>query len=239
MIVLIGWQIYKGRIVKPRDLNPMKTFLSIGSGPGIGTSTAERFASEGFRVILTSRDTAKLAGRVADFASKGYTVESRKVDAGDLSSVHGLIEEVESTFGAVDVLHFNSASMRSATLESQQTETFAEDLIINIGAALVAVQAVSAGMLRRGSGTVLLTGGIFGITPNPDYLSLSVGKAGVRNLVHGIFDGFKDRGVHVATVTVGTLVAPESPEAEGIAQAFWDLHVQPKESWLAEVPFPA
>ncbi len=34
----------------------MKTFLSIGSGPGIGLDTAIRFAREGYRVILTSRN---------------------------------------------------------------------------------------------------------------------------------------------------------------------------------------
>jgi short-subunit dehydrogenase len=59
--------------------------------------------------------------------------------------------------------------MHSATIETQPKKTFAEDLIINIGAALVAVQGASAGMLRRGHGTILLTGGLFGITPNPDY----------------------------------------------------------------------
>jgi NAD(P)-dependent dehydrogenase (short-subunit alcohol dehydrogenase family) len=217
----------------------MKTFLSIGSGPGIGAATAERFAKEGFRVVLTSRDPAKLVDRVAAFAAKGYAVESRMIDAGELSSVHALIEEVEAEFGSIDVLHFNSASMHSATIESQPKETFTEDLIINIGAALVAVQGASAGMLRRGHGTILLTGGIFGVTPNPDYLSLSIGKAGIRSLVHGIFDSFKDRGVHVGTVTVGTLVAPESEESKSIADAFWNLHAQPKESWSAEVPFPA
>ena len=38
----------------------MKTFLSIGSGPGIGLDTAIRFAREGYRVILTSRNKALL-----------------------------------------------------------------------------------------------------------------------------------------------------------------------------------
>jgi NAD(P)-dependent dehydrogenase (short-subunit alcohol dehydrogenase family) len=40
----------------------MKTFLNIGSGPGIGLATAERFAAEGYRAILTSRSREKLEG---------------------------------------------------------------------------------------------------------------------------------------------------------------------------------
>ena len=37
----------------------MKTFLSIGSGPGMGMATAERFAKEGFQIVLSARDAAK------------------------------------------------------------------------------------------------------------------------------------------------------------------------------------
>jgi len=29
----------------------MKTFVSIGAGPGMGMATAERFAKEGFRIV--------------------------------------------------------------------------------------------------------------------------------------------------------------------------------------------
>ncbi|MBV8049474.1 MAG: SDR family oxidoreductase, partial [Paludibacterium sp.] len=116
----------------------MKTFLSIGSGPGIGIATAERFAQEGFRVVLTSRDPAKLAERAKQLEAKGYAVEVRAVDAGNLPSVEALIRATEDEFGAVDVLHYNAASMRSASIENQASDTFVPDLTVNIGAALVA-----------------------------------------------------------------------------------------------------
>jgi NAD(P)-dependent dehydrogenase (short-subunit alcohol dehydrogenase family) len=35
-------------------------FVGIGTGPGMGISTAERFAREGFDLVLTSRDVSKL-----------------------------------------------------------------------------------------------------------------------------------------------------------------------------------
>jgi short-subunit dehydrogenase len=217
----------------------MKTFLSIGSGPGIGIATAERFAREGFRIVLTSRDTAKLSDRARRLKAGGYAVEVKAVDAGDLASVSALIRETEAQFGAIDVMHFNAASMHSATIETQVAETFVPDLTVNIGAALVATQEVSRGMLKRGAGTILLTGGAFAITPHPDYLSLSIGKAAIRNMTHGLFDSFKDRSVHIATVTVATLVVPDSPEGQGIADAFWDLHNASPDAWMAEVSYPA
>jgi short-subunit dehydrogenase len=216
----------------------MKTFLSIGSGPGIGSATAERFGREGFRLILTSRDTNKLAKRAEELAAKGYEVVTRAVDAGDLDRVTALVREVEAQFGAIDVLHFNAASMRAATLEQQEADTFIPDLTVNVGAALVAVQEVSRGMLARQSGSILLTGGVFAITPVAEYLSLSIGKAGVRALTHALFAPFRERNVHIATVTVATLVAANSAEAREVADAFWRLHDASPESWVAEVTYP-
>ena len=64
-----------------------------------------------------------------------------------------------------------------------------------------------------------------------------IGKAGIRNLTLALFDSFKDRGVHIATVTVAAFVDPESREATDVAEAFWNLHNQPRESWTAEVRY--
>ena len=94
-------------------------------------------------------------------------------------------------------------------------------------------------MIRRGSGTILLTGGGFAVSPSPDYLSLSIGKAGIRALAHGLFDRFKEKGIHVATVTVAAFVSPDSKEAEAVAEQFWQLYNQPKGSWTAEVQYSA
>ena len=217
----------------------MKTFLSIGSGPGIGTATAERFAKEGFQIVLTSRDIAKLGERVVQLKDKGYTVSSKWADAGDLDSIIALIRETESEFGPIDVLHFNSASMHAGTIETQKSDTFVADLTINIGAALVAIQEVSRSMLDRGEGTILLTGGNLAVKPNPDYLSLGIGKAGIRNLTQAVFESFRERGVHIGMVTVSTLVKPGSAEASGVADAFWALHAEPKYLWSPEAKYPA
>lgn len=216
----------------------MKTFLSIGSGPGIGIATAERFAREGFRVVLTSRDEAKLAERAEKLTAKGYQVETRVADAGDLAGIASLISDVEAEFG-IDALHFNSAALHGGTIEQQDVDTIVADLTINIGAALAAIQHVSPAMLERGSGSILLTGGSFATAPSPEYLSLGIGKAGIRNLSHALFDSFKNRGVNIALVTVATHVAANSVEAHGVADVFWDLYDASPDTWVAEVIYPA
>jgi NAD(P)-dependent dehydrogenase (short-subunit alcohol dehydrogenase family) len=214
----------------------MPTFLSIGSGPSMGLATAERFAREGYQIVLSARSGDKIQGLAEQLKGKGYKAEVRTVDAGDPASVAKLVGDVESEFGSVDVLHFNAASMRNQTLADQPRDSFNTDLAVNIGGAAVAAQAASLKMLQRGSGSILLTGGGFALQPHPEYLSLSIGKAGIRALAQGIFEPFKEKGVHVATVTVAGLVStPE--DAQAVAEEFWKLHSQPSGSWEVEAMY--
>jgi short-subunit dehydrogenase len=215
----------------------MKTFLSIGAGPGIGLATAERFAKENFQVVLAARNSAKTRELAEKLKSKGYKAEDRKVDSGDPQGIAELIAAIEKQHGSVDVLHYNAASMRKATLATQPRESFIGDLAVNIGGALIAAQAVAAGMEERKSGAILLTGGGFALAPSPDYLSLSIGKAGIRAMALGLFEAFRQKGIHVATVTVATLVSPDSKEAGGVAERFWHLYSQPKDAWTAEAQY--
>ncbi len=215
----------------------MKTFLSIGTGPGMGIATAERFAKEGFRIVLSARNEARTRALADQLKSKGYTADVRTVDAGEAGSVATLIAGVERDFGAIDVLHYNAASMRKATLTEQPAETFNSDLTVNIGSAQAAIKAVAGKMIEKGSGSVLLTGGGFALFPHPDYLSLSIGKAGIRALALGLFESFENNGVHIATVTVAGFVDPGSRDTEAVAEEFWQLHRQPKGSWTVETTY--
>ena len=214
----------------------MKTFLLIGAGPGNGLATAERFAREGFQIVLSARQGGKAEEMAKLLVGKGHQADARTVDAGDPASVASLVSEVERTFGSIDVLHFNAAAMRKATLAEQPRETFNSDLAVNIGGAMAAAQAAAPKMFERGSGSILLTGGGFGVQPHPDYISLSIGKAGIRALAQGIFEPFKEKGVHVATVTVAGFVNP-GRQTDEVAEHFWRLHAQPKGSWEVEAVY--
>jgi NAD(P)-dependent dehydrogenase (short-subunit alcohol dehydrogenase family) len=215
----------------------MKTFLSIGAGPGMGFATAERFAKEGFEVVLAARRVAKTQELAERLISKGYNAYACKVDASDAKSVAELVAQVQEQHGSIDVLHYNAASGRKATLFEQPRDSFNGDLAVNIGGALVAAQAVAPKMEEQRSGAILLTGGGFALAPSPDFLSVSIGKAGIRALAHGLFEPFREKGIHVATVTVCAFVSAESKEASSVAEQFWHLYSQPKDSWTVEANY--
>jgi NAD(P)-dependent dehydrogenase (short-subunit alcohol dehydrogenase family) len=186
----------------------MKTFLSIGSGPGMGCATAARFAREGFQIVLSARNPANTRELADRLKTEGYRAEVRTVNSAEPESVAALIADVEKHFGSVDVLHYNAASIRKATLWEQSRATFIQDLGVNIGGALMAIQTVTQQMSERRSGTILLTGGGLSLAPNSEFISLSIGKAGIRALALGTFESLKRKGIHIATVTVSAAVPP-------------------------------
>jgi NAD(P)-dependent dehydrogenase (short-subunit alcohol dehydrogenase family) len=215
----------------------MKTFLSIGSGPGIGFATALRFAREGFQITLSNRNPDKARQLAERLEAKGYSAEGRAVDAADPQSVTALIADVQRRRGPINVLHYNSASMRRATLADQPRDSFGEDLAVNIGGALVAAQAAAEQMSARRSGTILLTGGGYALKPNPQFISLSIGKAAIRALALGMFASLKEQGIHIATVTIEVAVNPDSPGSEAVGELFWQLYTQPIGAWTAEMKY--
>ncbi|OAP39484.1 SDR family NAD(P)-dependent oxidoreductase [Sinorhizobium americanum] len=212
----------------------MKTFLSIGTGPGIGMGTAERFATEGFRLVLSARDEQKTEALAEGLRAKGHDVHRRSVDASDANGVAALVASVHDEFGGIDVIHYNAANIRRATLGDQPLESFMSDLAVNIAGAMAATREAARNMKPKKSGTILLTGGGFALSPHPEYISISVGKAGIRALAQGLFDEYKQHGVHIATVTVAGFVSPDTPQISAIADQFWQLHSQPIDAWSVE-----
>lgn len=216
----------------------MKTFLSIGAGPGIGLATADRFSTEGFNTVLSSRNPEQLEHYVQTSQKKRRVSAFMDVDASDTESIKRLLARVLQQYGFIDVLHYNAAALRQSNITEQPAETFLSDLSVNIAGAMVAIQSVLPLMLAQGKGTILLTGGKFGIIPVPEYISLSVGKAGLRTLALGLFDDFKIKGIHICTVTASASNGADLAWSMGVAQAFWQLYSTPYDDWVAEIAYP-
>lgn len=54
--------------------------------------------------------------------------------------------------------------------------TMMDNMALNLGGAICSVYQVLPSMRERGGGTVLITGGGFGLAPYPDWASLSAAK---------------------------------------------------------------
>ncbi len=216
------------------------TLLTIGAGPGIGLATAERFAAAGYRVVLASRDPQRLRERVAATSRTGFAYD--RVDASNPHDVAALVARHADGLTALHynagVLHYDSAGqLQARTLADESVDSLQSDLQINVTSALASIGPAADAIERNGGGSLLLTGGGLGIQPSASFLTLSTGKAALRAAAMALAEPLKARGVHLAMVSVSTLVRPRSDQAEGVAQAFWDLHRQPRDAWTWETVY--
>jgi short-subunit dehydrogenase len=211
-------------------------FVGIGTGPGMGFSTAARFAREGFDLVLTSRNISKIEPFVEQIRNcTGRSVETISLDATDTASVQDLAGKFGDRIG---VLHYNAAVMEKSDPLSVPIEVFNRNLQVDIVGAYSAIQSFAPRMENRGKRTILLTGGGLALAPHPNYLTLSIGKAGIRSLTKALFRPLGSRGIHIATLTVAKIVAPGSNDAEAAAEAFWQLHSEQEGQWTWEATLP-
>lgn len=220
----------------------MSTYLLIGAGPGIGLATARRFAEQGYSVVLAARNIERLQQLVAQLQREGHKAAAERVDASNPTAVAALVERIGSKLSVVHynagILHYNSlGELQARPLESESVDSIVFDTQINLVSAIAAARAAVPLFAGRAGVSILFTGGGFGIQPTGDFLTLSVGKAGIRATTLALFEPLRRKGIHVGTVTVSRLVSPDSIEAMDVANAFWEMHTQPREAWVPEIVY--
>jgi short-subunit dehydrogenase len=215
-----------------------KVMFLVGMGPGVSAAVARRFAREGYAIGAVARNAEKLEQQLSELRASGFKAVGASADAGDIGSLRAALGQLQDELGEASVLVYNAAGVTYQPLAAVSAERFAADLAVSVVGAFIAAQHVLPAMRARGAGTVLLTGGGFAFEPMPMMASLSVGKAAIRNLAFSLHADLKDSGVHAATVTICGTVAPGTPfDAERIAEAYWQLHVQPAGAFDRELQF--
>lgn len=121
---------------------PHGTLLIIGSGPGIGLSTASLFASKGFKhIILTSRDSKRLTSEAesvkkAAGGSSDIRVDTLSLDlAGDKDSVNGTLGKIDGLLkeagSELEVVLYNGARVGPSVIGEWDVSGLEEDLRVS------------------------------------------------------------------------------------------------------------
>src|ERR1041384_5983403 len=103
-----------------------------GGAEGLGKGIADRLASEGATVALFDINQQLLNKTATEFKAKGHNVSSHLVDVASEDSVRKAMEEVEATYGQIDIM-INCAGIvgpTSTNITDYPTEAF--DKIYNI-----------------------------------------------------------------------------------------------------------
>ena len=223
---------------------------------GAGGAIAQKFAQEGYFVVMTTRAAANAAGlaqAVADQGGAGMVVE---LDLASRDSIAGAFETVRSAAGDPEVVIYNAGYLEGRQLPADQEllEHFPDamfEVAIDVavrGPFLVAKEALPA-MRKRGRGS-------FFFSNNPNSLrgrkrrtgeSLYYPRVMMRTLAQVLTEEYTEHGVHVANVIIDGLI--DAPGVRGhslfgqiavmdpakIAEAFYQLHSQDPTCWTHEI----
>ena len=121
------------------------TVLITGASAGIGRAIAERLLDDGFDIVNVDRDAPReLLRRERHVAA----------DLLDLGRARQLFAELAAEHQLVGLVH-NAGTVRPGSLEDASLADLHTVVALNLGVALVAAQAVLAGMKQRRHGRIV------------------------------------------------------------------------------------
>lgn len=221
------------------------TLVVVGSGPGIGSTTASLFAQKGFtKVALISRDAdrlkkeSKAVEEAAQQAHVSISVSTWPVDITDTTAYEEVLDKVAS-LGTLGCLFYNAARVQQSAFFKESVEDIEYDFKINNIALYVTARWAIPRLQQlsksdpSASPSFLVTNSLLYKDPSPYHFSLSLAKSAQRSLVQSLVNAYQKDGIHIAVISVGGQVSPQAKtlNPKTIAERIWGLYTQSKTNW--------
>jgi NAD(P)-dependent dehydrogenase (short-subunit alcohol dehydrogenase family) len=222
--------------------------VGVGAEQGVGAAVARRFAREGHPVLLAGRTAEKLGRAARAIVEAGGRADWALADATNEQAVAALFDRAAEPACVV----FNAGvNMRKPFAELTVAEFEALWRTNTLGGFVVAREALRR-LAPLGRGTLILTGATASTRGAAGFAGFAAAKAGLRMLAQSAAREYGPLGVRVAHVVVDGGIAGERlftrfPEraaaagedgllnVEAIAEAYWQLHRQPRSAWTLEL----
>jgi NAD(P)-dependent dehydrogenase (short-subunit alcohol dehydrogenase family) len=231
--------------------------VGVGARQGIGGAVCARFAQAGLHVYAAGRSAERLDPLVAAVREEGGKITGVTVDATQADAVSALFDRVAQAGHVPEVVVFNAAERNLPKSFLDMTPEFVEQMwrVCCFGGFLVGQEALRR-MLPQGRGTVIFTGATASLRGRAKFGGFAAAKAGLRAQAQAMAREFGPKGIHVAHVIVDGIVAGDrvretghglgkaylmtkgedgALEPDAIAEAYWQLHRQPRSAWTHEL----
>ncbi|MGY1721867.1 SDR family NAD(P)-dependent oxidoreductase [Blastococcus sp. SYSU DS0533] len=209
-----------------------RTVLVTGASKGIGLRTAERFAARDdvARLVLVARSSPAFEDAVSRVAAlnPAVAVSAHPFDLADRPGILGLVRDVHSAHGNIDVLVNNAGYTNPQPIHQIRFEEFERTMAVNLYAPFTIVQE----LLHLGNRfeVVVNVASTAGIQGRSGWLTYSASKAAVINMSEVMREELAIYGTRVVCISPGrtatdlrrTLAPDEDPstimQPEHVAQ---------------------
>ncbi|AGB75394.1 MULTISPECIES: oxidoreductase [Rhizobium] len=131
-----------------------------GASNGLGFEIAKHVLGLGYRVVLTARNPAQLAGLANQFKGQALAL---KVDVTDRSTIRSAVAETLSTFGQIDVLVNNAGYGYLAAIEEGDEEGVRSQFNTNLFGLIDVTKEALPAMRARRSGHIVNVSSLGGL----------------------------------------------------------------------------
>jgi NAD(P)-dependent dehydrogenase (short-subunit alcohol dehydrogenase family) len=195
-----------------------KVALVTGSGSGLGSGIALRFAEAGAAVVVNYRSSAAGAQAVvSQIEAAGGQAVALPADVTRKAEVERLITQTVAAFGRLDVLVNNAGVYPLSTLIEMSEAEWDEVVNSNLRSTFLCTQAAARQMVAQGDGGAIVNiASIEAENPAPMHSHYNAAKGGVVMHTAAAANELGPHGIRVNAVSPGLIWR------EGIEQAWPD-----------------
>lgn len=181
----------------------MKTVLVTGGSRGIGKAIVQKFANEGYNVVL---DYSKSDDAAFEVAKEFNKVVPYKADISVKREVNELVAFAEERFKKIDVLINNAGISSTGLLQDLTEEELNRIFSVNVNGTFFCTQAVLPQMLSRHEGKIINISSIWGMVGASCEVAYSASKAAIIGFTKALAKEVGPSGIHVNCIAPGIIL---------------------------------
>lgn len=181
-----------------------KVALVTGGTRGIGRKIAEKFAENGYNLVL-NYVSSNVDLEVIKEAFKKYnnSVLILKADVSKYEECENLVKEVINKFGKVDVLVNNAGITKDGLIAMMKEENFSKVIDVNLKGTFNMCRNLVPYMMKNKSGNIVNISSVVGIVGNAGQSNYAASKAGVIGFSKALAKELAGRNIRVNAVAPG------------------------------------
>ncbi len=183
-----------------------KVAMVSGASRGLGRAMAHALADEGMHLSVCARTRDALNEAVVELSRAG----SAAGFVGNITNPEDAqhwVDETVARFGGVDVLVNNAGGARPGTLAELPESAWQVEFDLNLFAPVRLARLCAAHMERRGGGSIINIGSIYG-RESGGPLTYNASKAALHSFTKMLAREFAPKNIRVNTIAPGSILAP-------------------------------
>jgi len=188
-------------------LMKQKCVMITGASRGIGAAVAEKFAQEGWNLMLTCIHSEERLRALSErlHASYGVTCLTFTGDMGSEEAVKACFSKLASAFGGLDVLVNNAGISKIGLLTDLTLQDWEEVLRTNATSVFLCSRQAVPYMLHQKSGAIVNISSVWGCVGASCETAYSASKGAVNALTMALAKELAPSGIQVNAVACGAM----------------------------------